>query len=71
LNLARTRSTLVDRIVRLVNGKKRVTCQHCLWTARIVWDEEDDFAPSKPAQQTLRLVHLPGIQREKVASSKR
>ena len=67
LNIVRTRSTIVDRIVRLMNGKKRVTCKHCLWTARVVWDEEDDFAPSR---QALKLVHLPGIQREKVGSKR-
>ena len=27
--------------------KKRVTCKKCLWTARIVWDEDDDFVPQK------------------------
>ena len=38
---------MFDRLVRLVNGKKRVTCKKCLWTARINWDQEDDFVPQK------------------------
>ena len=46
-NIVRTRSSLFDRLVRLFNGKKRVTCKKCLWTARISWDEEDDFVPQK------------------------
>jgi hypothetical protein len=28
-------------------GRKRVTCKKCLWTARVRWEEEDDFVPQK------------------------
>jgi len=47
LNLARTRSSIVDRVVRFFTGKKRVTCKKCLWTGRIKWEEADDFIPQK------------------------
>jgi hypothetical protein len=47
INIVRTRSSLLDRMIRLVNGKKRVTCKRCLWTARIEWNEADDFVPRK------------------------
>ena len=47
INIVRTRSSFVDRVVRLLNGNKRVTCKKCLWTARIQWDEDDDFVPQK------------------------
>jgi hypothetical protein len=47
INIVRTRSSVLDRIIRLVNGKKRVTCKRCLWTARIEWNEADDFVPQK------------------------
>ena len=47
INIVRTRSSLVDRIVRFCTGRKRVTCRKCLWTARIQWDEDDDFVPQK------------------------
>ena len=47
LNIARTRSSIVDRVVRLLTGRKRVTCKKCLWTARIKWEEDDDFVPQK------------------------
>ena len=38
---------MIDRIVRLLTGRKRVTCKKCLWTARVRWEEEDDFVPQK------------------------
>jgi hypothetical protein len=38
---------MVDRVIRFFTGRKRVTCKKCLWTARIVWDEDDDFVPQK------------------------
>jgi len=38
---------MVDRVIRFFTGRKRVTCKQCLWTARIVWDEDDDFVPQK------------------------
>ena len=47
INIARTRSSAFDRFVRLLTGKKRVTCRRCLWTARIKWEEDDDFVPQK------------------------
>ena len=47
LNLARTRSSIVDRVVRFFTGRKRVTCKKCLWTGRIKWEEADDFVPQK------------------------
>ena len=47
LNIARTRSSISDRVVRFLTGRKRVTCRKCLWTARIKWEEEDDFVPQK------------------------
>ena len=47
LNIARTRSSVFDRFVRFFTGKKRVTCKRCLWTARVKWEEEDDFVPQK------------------------
>ena len=47
INIVRTRSSILDRIVRLCTGRKRVTCKRCLWTARIEWDEADDFVPQK------------------------
>ena len=47
LNIARTRSSTFDRVVRFLTGRKRVTCKKCLWTARIKWEEEDDFVPQK------------------------
>jgi hypothetical protein len=46
-NIVRTRSSVVDRIVRMFTGRKRVTCKKCLWTARVKWEEEDDFVPQK------------------------
>jgi hypothetical protein len=58
IKIARTRSSAFDRVVRLLTGKKRVTCTHCLWTARIEWNEDDDFVPKVPA---LRKVNLPGV----------
>jgi hypothetical protein len=30
-----------------MTGKRRVTCKKCLWTARIPWNEEDEFVPIK------------------------
>jgi hypothetical protein len=30
-----------------MTGRKRVTCKKCLWTARIAWEEADDFVPLK------------------------
>ena len=47
INIARTRSSVYDRVVRFCTGRKRVTCKKCLWTARIVWEEDDDFVPQK------------------------
>ena len=47
INIARTRSSAFDRIVRFFTGMKRVTCRRCLWTARITWEETDDFVPQK------------------------
>ena len=47
MNIARTRSSAFDRVVRFFTGRKRVTCKHCLWTARIKWEEDDDFVPQK------------------------
>ena len=47
INIVRTRSSLVDRIVKFCTGRRRVTCKKCLWTARIRWEEEDDFVPQK------------------------
>jgi len=58
MNIARTRSSPFDRVVRFFTGKKRVTCKHCLWTARIKWDEDDDF---EPQPTVLRKVDLPGV----------
>ena len=58
MNIARTRSSALDRVVRFFTGKKRVTCKHCLWTARIKWDEDDDF---EPQPTVLRKVDLPGV----------
>jgi hypothetical protein len=58
INIARTRSSVFDRVVRFLTGRKRVTCKHCLWTARIEWEEEDDFVPQKVV---LRKVDLPGV----------
>ena len=47
LNLARSRSSIVDRVVRFFTGKKRVTCKKCLGTGRIKGEEADDFVPQK------------------------
>ena len=47
LNVARTRSSIVDRVVRFFTGRKRVTCKKCLWTGRIKWEDADDFVPQK------------------------
>ena len=46
-NIARTRSSIFDRVVRLLTGRKRVTCKKCLWTGRIKWEEADDFMSQK------------------------
>lgn len=45
INLVRTRSSAMDKVVRFVTGKKRVTCKRCLWTTRMRWDHEDDYVP--------------------------
>jgi len=34
-------------VIRFFTGWKRVTCKKCLWTARIKWEEEDEFVPQK------------------------
>jgi hypothetical protein len=47
LSISRTRSSVLDRVIRFFTGWKRVTCKKCLWTARIKWEEEDDFVPQK------------------------
>ena len=38
---------MVDRLVRMITGRTRVTCKKCLWTARVRWEEGDDFVPQK------------------------
>jgi hypothetical protein len=60
INIIRSRSSRLDRLVRLLTGKKRVTCRRCLWTDRIRWEEADDFVPQK---SILRAVDL-GARRE-------
>ena len=47
LSISRTRSSFFDRVIRFFTGRKRVTCKKCLWTARMKWEEEDDFVPQK------------------------
>jgi len=47
LSISRTRSSILDRVIRFFTGWKRVTCKKCLWTARIKWEEEDEFVPQK------------------------
>lgn len=37
IDVARTQSSRVDRIVRLLTGRKRFTCMRCGWTARRDW----------------------------------
>jgi hypothetical protein len=49
INVVRTRSSLSDKIARFFTGKKRVTCRHCLWTARVLWSKPDDHVPKRPA----------------------
>jgi hypothetical protein len=45
INIIRSRSSAVDKVVRFFTGRKRVTCQRCLWTGRIEWTHDDDFVP--------------------------
>ena len=37
--MARSRSSRLDRFVRLVTGRKRFTCRRCGWTARRNWHQ--------------------------------
>jgi hypothetical protein len=63
LNIVRTRSSLVDRLVRMVTGRKRVTCKKCLWTARVRWEEADDFVPQKSVLKAVDLARR-SVERE-------
>jgi hypothetical protein len=39
INVARTQSSRLDRIVRFFTGRKRFTCRRCGWTARRDWHQ--------------------------------
>ena len=47
INIARTRSSWFDTVVRLLTGMKRVSCRRCQWTGPIKFAEDDDFVPLK------------------------
>jgi hypothetical protein len=43
IDVARTQSSRVDRVVRFLTGRKRFTCMRCGWTALRAWLE-----PARP-----------------------
>lgn len=45
INIIRSRSSVIDKVVRFFTGRKRVTCRRCMWSGRIEWNHDDDFVP--------------------------
>ena len=39
IDVARSRSSRFDKLVRLFTGRKRFSCKRCGWTARRAWEE--------------------------------
>jgi len=39
INVARSRSSRLDKVMRLLTGRKRFTCRRCGWTALRNWHE--------------------------------
>jgi len=65
INVVRTRSSAVDKVVRLFSGRKRVTCKRCLWSARVRWDHDDRYVPAVPV---MRAVETPSAKARAVAT---
>lgn len=51
INIARSKSSRVDKVVRFFSGKKRFKCNRCGWSALREWDTAVRQKPAK-----LRLV---------------
>jgi hypothetical protein len=53
IDIVRSRSrSVLDRIVRLISGRKPFRCRRCGWTARRNWDENNRPEWTKPAKPT-------------------
>ena len=48
IDVARSRSSRFDKLIRFFTGRKRFSCKRCGWTARRAWVEEKRPEWTKP-----------------------
>ena len=58
IQVVRTKSTAIDRAVRLLSGRKPFVCRRCGWRARRRWDESN---PSRYLEPTVWAANDPEL----------